>query len=223
MESGGNGIPKPRKTRPPEFVQLMRGPLRRGSRWYAMLLDDRDNVERVLAGEVDAFEHLVRKYNRLAGAIAFGITGDVHLAEDVVQEAFLKAYRSLESLRRPERFRPWFSGIVRKQAIDAYRQRRARKTPRVSLDEVDEASAVEPITPESRLLREEQRRRILAAMDSLPSADRLALVLKHMEGLSYREIAEITHTSVSSVESRLFRARRALREKLTHLIRTEPT
>ena len=87
-----------------------------------MFYEDTENVERVLAGDVDAFENLVRKYNRLGGAVAYGILGDFQLAEDVVQESFMKVFRRLDQLRDPDRFRPWFCGIVRKQAIDALRK-----------------------------------------------------------------------------------------------------
>ena len=76
------------------------------------------------AGEPEAFEALVRKYNRVGGAIAYAIVGDFHLAEDVVQESFLRAFRSLSALREPDRFRFWFAELVRSRAIDALRRRR---------------------------------------------------------------------------------------------------
>jgi RNA polymerase sigma-70 factor (ECF subfamily) len=197
-----------------------------------MFAEDREYVERVLAGETQVFENLVRKYNRLGGAIAYGIVKDFQLAEDIVQEAFLKAYRSLGSLRSPERFRLWFSGIVKKQAIDVLRQRKAyalsRQGPNAAANAGLERAAVHGSdggttsgSPMDQLLREEQRQKILEAIAELPQDDRLVLVMKHMEGLSYKEIAETTGTSVSAVESRLFRARQALRKKLAYLLKSD--
>ena len=184
-----------------------------------MVSDDREHVERVLAGEPQVFEHLVRKYNRLGGAIAFGVLGDFGLAEDVVQDAFLKAFRSLGSLRDPDLFRSWFSGIVRKRAIDVFRQHKSRRATDRQLEEAGEPAA-EGLGPDDQFLKEEQRRKIFDAMKELSMDDRLVLVLKHMDGLSYKEISEITRTSVTAVESRLFRARRALKQKLTYRIRS---
>ncbi|MBN1441566.1 MAG: RNA polymerase sigma factor [Planctomycetes bacterium] len=186
-----------------------------------MVSEDRDLVERVLAGDADAFTRLVRKYTRLGGALAFGVIGDYQLAEDILQDAFLKVYLNLESLRDPDRFRPWFCGIVRKQAIDVMRQLRGRVARAARLDDVEGFVADESDSPAQGLLRKEQRRKILREVRRLPPHDRLVLVLKHMEGLSYKEIAEVTHSSVSAVESRLFRARRALREKLSDSIRLD--
>ncbi len=183
-----------------------------------MVSDDQEHVDQVLAGDANAFENLVRKYHRLGGAIAFGIVGEFSLAEDVVQDAFLRAYRSLESLRKPELFRPWFSGIVRKRAIDVLRQQMTRRRVTRDVDEIRETAAAEQLGPDDRFLREEQRQKILEAVSELPEDDRLVVVLKHMEGCSYKEISEITGSSVSAVESRLFRARQALRQRLMHRI-----
>ena len=199
-----------------------------------MYSEDKDLVERILAAEPRAFESLVRKYNRLGGAIAYSIVKDFHLAEDVVQESFLKAFRSLHGLREPEKFKYWFAGLVRSKAVDLLRQRRSRAAAELPEDDVGRrglrqcdvgrrglrqdlagaAAAPAAASGEEELLREESRARILEAIGDLSEEDRLVVVLKHMEGLSYKEIAELTETSVGAVESRLFRARQALRKKL---------
>ena len=90
-----------------------------------MVNEDRQLVQLVLNGDLQAFDKLVRKYNQMAGAISYGICGDFQLAEDIVQEAFLKAYHSLANLKDPGRFRVWFAGIVRSKAIDQIRQRKS--------------------------------------------------------------------------------------------------
>jgi RNA polymerase sigma-70 factor (ECF subfamily) len=185
-----------------------------------MVNEDRELVARVLAGDLDAFDGLVRKYNRMAGAIAFGVCGDFQTAEDIVQEAFLKAFRSLGALKDPRRFRVWLAGIVRNKGIDCVRERK-RHWPMPSEEALAAADAglFDADTPQELFLREEFRSKVLDAIRTLPEEDRLVVTLKHMEGLSYKEIAEITGTSVSAVESRLFRARRALRTKLNHILK----
>lgn len=207
-----------------------------------MRAEDRESVERVLSGDGAAFETLVRKYNRLGGAIAFGVLGDFQLAEDAVQDAFVKAFRSLGGLKDPRKFRVWFSGIVRKQAIDVYRQRRTTIQRASSLD-VDERTSGESGSETSRasslssdarrpnetgqipaierLARREERQQILDCVAELPEEDRAVVVLKHMEGLAYKEIAEVTGATVGSVESRLFRARHALKRKLARLLEND--
>lgn len=176
-----------------------------------MCSEDRESIERVLAGESEAFEGLVRRYNRMAGSIAYAILKDFHLAEDAVQEAFLKAFASLPSLRDPAQFKFWFAELVRSKALDALRRKKSAAS-RIERREAAAPRAAE--SAEEEEIREETRARVRAAIEELPEADRLAVVLKHLEGMSYREIAELTGTTVSAVESRLFRARQALKRVL---------
>lgn len=184
-----------------------------------MLNDDRQLVEATLEGDVEAFTTLVKKYNRLAGAISFGVCGDFQAAEDVVQEAFLKAYRGLRNLRDPSKFKVWFAGIVRSKAIDYVRQRKSFCSFQESGAGGHDFEQYSTESVEDLLLREEFRSKILEAIQGLPEDDRLVVTLKHMEGLSYAEIADVTGTTVSAVESRLFRARQALRRRLERILR----
>jgi RNA polymerase sigma-70 factor (ECF subfamily) len=188
-----------------------------------MIAEDRDYIDRVLAGEKGAFDGLVRKYNRMAGAIAYGIVGDFVAAEDIVQEAFFKAYQSLDTLREMDKFKLWLAGIVRSRAIDWLRHRKgtwALPFSQAFPNGVDEASGPGPrpvgSSPpvEERAEQEELREKVLEAIRSLPEEYRLVVSLKHMEGLSYREIAELTGSTVSAVESRLFRARHLLKKRI---------
>lgn len=176
--------------------------------------EDRELIERARRGDVGAFERLVGKYQRLGGAVAFGVLHDMELAEDVVQEAFLRAYEALGSLRDPDRFRVWFARLVRHRAIDFRRAER----PQAALEDLPAEPARETAgelsEAEEPAARNERRERVLGAIAALPEADRTVLVLKHMDGRSYKEIAEITGDTVAAIESRLFRARRLLRAKL---------
>lgn len=185
-----------------------------------MVSEDRETVARVLAGEPECFEAFVRKYTPLGGAIAFGILGDYQLAEDVVQESFFKAFRSLPALKDPGKFKVWFAGIVRSTALDVVRKRSSRSDIKASGEagfRVSESETSES-SPLDRQVDEEVRGKVLQTIQELPEDDRLVIVLKYMEGLSYKEVAEIVGSTVSAVESRLFRARQALKSKLMKAI-----
>jgi RNA polymerase sigma-70 factor, ECF subfamily len=188
-----------------------------------MITEDREYIDRVLSGEAAAFDVLVRKYNRMAGAIAFGIVRDFAVAEDIVQEAFLKAYRNLSTLRDLDKFRVWLAGIVRSQAIDWKRRKKNKLAIPFSKafpgDDESPEEVLEGPSSEDLAVRRELREKILEAIGGLPEEDRIVVTLKHMEGLSYKEISELTGASVSSVESRLFRARQELRKKLDRILK----
>ena len=204
-----------------------------------MLAEDREYVERVLAGEPEVFEQLVRKYNRLGGAIAYGVLSDFHLAEDVVQDAFIRAFEALDSLKEPDRFRAWFAGIVKRRSIDVLRQRKNPRIRAASLeaggaDAGEGGSLGSTVSSDSRrpeqspddsqldaAVHAERRRQVLECISGLDENDRIIVSLKHMDGLSYREIAELMETPVSAVESRLFRARRVLRKKLAAVLKLD--
>ena len=199
-----------------------------------MLAEDREYVERVLAGEPEVFEQLVRKYNRLGGAIAYGVLSDFHLAEDVVQDAFIRAFEALGNLKEPSRFRVWFAGIVKRRSIDVLRQRKTPRMRAVSFEAGDGGDGQglgASISSDSRrpgrspddsqldaAVYAERRRQVLKCISGLDEDDRIIVSLKHMEGLSFREIAELMETSVSAIESRLFRVRKVLRKRLAAVL-----
>ena len=204
-----------------------------------MLAEDREYVERVLAGEPEVFEQLVRKYNRLGGAIAYGVLSDFHLAEDVVQDAFIRAFEALARLKEPARFRFWFAGIVKRRSIDVLRQRKTPRMRAVSLeagaaDDGEGQALGSTISSDSRrpgqspdesqldaAVHAERRRQVLECISGLDEDDRIVVSLKHMEGMSYKEIAELMELSVSAVESRLFRARKVLRKQLAAVLKLD--
>ena len=188
-----------------------------------MSAEDRGCVDRVLAGKPECFEDLVRRYTQFGGAIAFGILGDFQHAEDVVQEAFFKAFRSLSSLKEHDKFRGWFAGIVRSLSIDAVRKQRTRGRLEVGDEQLDvltgadsaRSSRVHVESPvERQEMQRELGRKLMDCISELPDDYREVVVLKHMCGFSYKEIAQVSGLSVSAIESRLFRARQTLRQKL---------
>src|SRR5262249_45225101 len=136
---------------------------------------------------------------------------------------FLTAFKNLGRLRDPGKFKVWLAGIVRSRGIDWLRRRKASPAVpfRPGFSEGGDPSQDEPSAPPAQgaspppALREQG----LEAIGNLPPEDRTVVTLKHMEGLSYKEIADLTGSSVAAVESRLFRARKALRGVLERILR----
>jgi RNA polymerase sigma-70 factor, ECF subfamily len=190
-----------------------------------MTQDDSDQqlVERVQAGEKAAFDLLVRKYQHRVLKLVSRFVSDAAEAEDVSQEAFLKAYRALASFRGDSAFYTWLYRIAINTAKNALVSNRRRPVD-FDLDLQDpeqydrHARLKEGDTPEGVLLTEEIRSVVEKAMEQLPEDLRTAIVLRELEGLSYEEIAEAMDCPVGTVRSRIFRAREAIDKKLKPLL-----
>ena len=190
-----------------------------------MTQDDSDQqlVERVQAGDKAAFDLLVRKYQHRVLKLVSRFVSDAAEAEDVAQEAFLKAYRALASFRGDSAFYTWLYRIAINTAKNALVSSRRRPVD-FDLDLQDpeqydrHARLKEGDTPEGVLLTEEIRSVVEKAMEQLPEDLRTAIVLRELEGLSYEEIAEAMDCPVGTVRSRIFRAREAIDKKLKPLL-----
>jgi RNA polymerase sigma-70 factor, ECF subfamily len=175
---------------------------------------------------VASFERLALQHLDAAYNLAFWLVRSRPDAEDVVQEAYLRAFRSFGSFRGDD-MRPWLLAIVRNAAYRWMGQRR-RSGNVVSLEEAhvggpgDEIGEVqiasEEPSAEERLIGETERGYVLRGLAELPPAFREALVLREIEGLSYRAIAEVTGVPIGTVMSRLSRGRDELRKVLTRMI-----
>lgn len=174
-------------------------------------------IRKVLDGDTDNYAHLMRRYVKLAGSVAYGFMGDFHAAEDVVQDSFVKAYRNLASLDNHDRFRPWLMGIVRRTAIDALRKRDAKRESSLTTVEGDIQLPDPEPGPAARLESADRNRQLREAIASLPESQRTVLALKYLQGRSYKEMADLLDTTESAVESRLVRARQALARRLGDL------
>ncbi len=173
---------------------------------------DAELAAAVAAGDADAFEKLVEKYERPVLSTIYRYVGDRVAAQDVAQEVFLKVWRRARSFKGRSSFSTWLYRVVVNQCLN-FRQKRARSKS-VPLDE----SLVRGGPgPDERLDAARKAATVRAAVDELPARQRMALILSKFEGRSYREIAEIMRTSTPSVESLIFRARRALKKKLLPL------
>jgi RNA polymerase sigma-70 factor (ECF subfamily) len=190
-----------------------------------MTQDDSDQqlVERVQAGDKAAFDLLVRKYQHRVLKLVSRFVSDAAEAEDVAQEAFLKAYRALASFRGDSAFYTWLYRIAINTAKNALVSNRRRPVD-FDLDLQDpeqydrHARLKEGDTPEGVLLTEEIRSVVEKAMEQLPEDLRTAIVLRELEGLSYEEIAEAMDCPVGTVRSRIFRAHEAIDKKLKPLL-----
>jgi len=173
-------------------------------------------IEAIRDGDRFAFEELVRKHNDWVRGVIFGVLGDQDRVDDVAQQAWTSAWRRIGELRDANRWRPWLYRVVRNAAVDAGRDvTRRRGRARALLDEALPASSA---PADGELVDAERRRRVLDAIQALPALYREPFVLRHLKDWSYRQIAEVMNMPVDSVETRLVRARRLLRESLSELM-----
>lgn len=177
-------------------------------------------VRAAKAGDMRAFEELVRRYDRNVFRIAQHITQNREDAEDVVQEAFLKAYGNLSQFQEQSKFYTWLVRIAVNEALMKLRRRRPERM--VSLDqdiETEEDSMPREVAdwspnPEQQYSQAELREILGKTIQGLPAGFRTVFVLRDVEGLSTEETAEALGLSVPAVKSRLLRARLQLRERL---------
>ena len=174
---------------------------------------DTELVAESLAGRRDAFALLVTRYQDYAYGVAIGILSDFDLARDVVQDAFLNAYRDLRKLRDPVRFGGWLQGIVRHTAYRALRELKQVRLMAESLGGSAEPIAPAPL-PDQVLEAEEQRRMVAKAIEGLNEKNRTVVSLHYVDGLSYADIASFLDVTEATVQGRLQRARATLRKEL---------
>lgn len=176
-------------------------------------------VRRVQRGDTRAFDLLVSKYQLRLAKLVGRMVSDRAEVQDVVQEAFIKAYRALPNFRGESAFYTWLYRI----AINASKNHlvaRSRRPPADDVDitggEVEEAGIVlsDIATPEAYLVKDQLKAALARALNELPEDLRTALTLCELEGLSYDEIARVLDCPIGTVRSRIFRARRTLDVKL---------
>jgi RNA polymerase sigma factor RpoE len=187
---------------------------------------DQRLVERAQAGDKQAFDLLVSKYQRKLGRLLSRFIRDPAEVEDVTQEAFVKAYRALPSFRGDSAFYTWLYriGINTAKNYLVAMGRRAPTTTEFDSDDAesfDDGDQLRDInTPESMLMSKEIAATVQSAMEALPEDLRTAIELREIEGLSYEEIASVMNCPIGTVRSRIFRAREAIAAKLRPLLET---
>ncbi|WP_084964785.1 RNA polymerase sigma factor [Thermoactinospora rubra] len=174
-------------------------------------MDDDEAIARSLAGDLSAYETLVARYSALAHRTA-AMLGAGDEAEDVVQEAFVKAYRHLASFRRDSPFRPWLLRIVANETHNLTRSRGRRSELAVRIGAQTPVTA--PDDPEGTAVASDRRARLLAAVRNLPDRERDAVVCRYFLQLSEAETAQVLDCPVGSVKSRTHRGLARLREEV---------
>jgi RNA polymerase sigma factor (sigma-70 family) len=172
-----------------------------------------DLVTRARRGDVDAYEELISAHERFAFRVAYLVTRDAGDAEDALQDAFMKAFRALPRFRRGAAFRPWLLKIVTNEARTKSRSRRRHVAIASRAAEREPPAAVDA-SPESALLTEELRRRLLAALDRLPEKQRVVVTCRYLLELSEEETAVMLGIRRGTVKSRVARALERLRDEL---------
>jgi RNA polymerase sigma factor (sigma-70 family) len=187
---------------------------------------DHDLVQAVRAGDDHAFERLYHRYHRRIAAYVFGMVHDHGRAEDLTQEVFVSALRRMRQTDRPIAFKPWIYEIAKNASIDAFR--RSKRTEEVSYDAGEglgaadhrKLAATSP-SPDAAVDAKQRLDHLCGAFGGLSDAHHQILVMRELEGLSYREIGERLGMTRPSVESTLFRARRRLTEEYEELVTGE--
>ncbi len=185
-------------------------------------------VERAQAGDREAFGLLVEKYQRRLLRLVMRMVRDPAEAEDVTQEAFVKAYRALPSFRGESAFYTWLYRIGVNTAKN-WLLANGRRMPTVSEIGDEESGGIDDSgllrddeTPERILLSKQIGETVDAAMAALSEDLRTAIVLREIEGMSYEEIAEVMDCPIGTVRSRIFRAREAIAARLRPLLDAAP-
>jgi RNA polymerase sigma-70 factor (ECF subfamily) len=191
-------------------------------------------VAEVLAGDRDGFERLVRKYQRQALVVSYRLLGNHEDARDVIQDAFVKAFRSLDTLERPAAFGGWLMRIVTNLSLNFRRGRRLRIAQPIEgavADQLGSPSAAEkPMrghgsdslaqsgSPERAAQGKELGESLQAALDQLPEKQKQALILFTIQELPQKDVAETLGCSVEAVKWHVFQGRKKLRELLKDMM-----
>ena len=178
--------------------------------------DNAELIQRVLDGDDGAFSALVKKYQRSVHALVWRKIGDFHIAEDITQETFLKAYQRLSTLKKPQRFASWLYVIAANHCSTWLRKKRLwtqslEDTNSAQLEKATYSGYV--IAENERTTAESQREVVKKLLAKLQESDRTVITLYYLGGMTYEEISEFLGVSVAAIKNRLYRARNRLKEE----------
>jgi len=188
-----------------------------GEGWKDVQLTDEQLVNKFKEGNREAFEELVGRYEKRIYNLAYRFTGNHADAGDLAQEAFIRVYRALPKFRAESSFSTWIYKVAANVCRDELRKQRKRKSISLENMEVNQgeiAIADGAQSPEEVVERRDLQVRVQKYINQLSEEQRLILVLREMQNLSYEEIARVLECSLGTVKSRLSRARTALKNKM---------
>ncbi len=178
--------------------------------------DDAQLIQRVLDGDDTAFSALVKKHQKPVHALAWRKTGDFHVAEEITQDTFLKAYQNLSTLKEPQKFAGWLYVIAANYCKMWKRKRRlsTQSLEGTSSAELENATYSGYVIAENeRTTAEAQREVVKKLLATLQESDRIVITLYYLGGMTYEEISEFLGVSVSAIKNRLYRARQRLKKE----------
>ena len=178
--------------------------------------DDAELIQRVLDGDDAAFSTLVKKHQKPVHALAWRKTGDFHIAEEITQDTFLKAYQNLSTLKEPQKFAGWLY-VIATNYCKMWRRKKRLSTQ--SLEDTNSAELEKAaysgyvIAENERTTAEAQREVVKKLLAKLQESDRIVVTLYYLGGMTYEEISEFLGVSVSAIKNRLYRARQRLKKE----------
>ncbi|MGN7386315.1 RNA polymerase sigma factor [Sporosarcina sp. SAFN-015] len=165
-------------------------------------------VQQVLAGDKQAYAHIINKYKNQLYATILRMTKNPQDAQDFVQDAFIKVYRNLDKYDASGSFSGWIYRVAINHCMDEFRKKRYSMTQIV----IDEERVVEPNHPELVFLKKEKSRQLERLIATLPEDERLIILLRYVNEISYEEIGEVMEVPTSTVRNKLHRAKKKMRE-----------
>lgn len=178
------------------------------------MTDEKKIIQQVLDGNQEAFSELVKAYEKPVYNLCLRMTGNAQDAQDLAQEAFLKAWRGLRFYKFESSFSTWLYRLTSNVCIDFLRRQKRRTAVSLTMEEQELEVPDQRPVPEERMLQQEARQAVSQAMNQLEDEFRLVLTLRVLEDMSYEQIAQIMDLKVGTVKSRLARARIKLKNIL---------
>jgi len=172
--------------------------------------EDLQWIEEVLAGNKQAYAHIINKYKNPLYATILRMTKNPQDAQDLVQEAFIKVYHQLGKYEQKGSFSSWLYRVAINHCMDEFRKKRYS----MKQVEVSETTAITTNHPEIVFLKKEKNRQLERLIATLPEDERMIILLRYVNELSYSEISEMVDLSLTNVRNKLFRAKKKMREQV---------
>ncbi|MCR2820059.1 RNA polymerase sigma factor [Lederbergia panacisoli] len=163
-------------------------------------------IQEVLAGNKQAYTHIINKYKNQLYATILRMTKNPHDAQDLVQEAFIKVYYQLEKYNERGSFSGWFYSVAINHCMDEFRKKRYKQ-----VEMTEKIMGKNPNHPEVVFLKREENRQLEQLLSTLPEDERMIILLRYVNELSYEEISELVDVPISTVRNKLHRAKKKLR------------